>query len=563
MKTISFGIFILFGTVQIYSQNTKILWQKDIPSSTQDFLTTMTSTIDRQILLSGSSIQSQKASINGNSQNGGYDYHVIKLNQQGDKVFEKYFSGNRQDYLNATLATQEGGFLLTGTSFSTKALDKKYKSLGSSDFWIIKTDENGEEQWQKTIGTKYADEARSVVQTIDLGYLVAGNTQLSDQGFGAGDILITKLDEKGKTLYQTILGGNGQDEIEKIIPTKDGGCLVAIYSQSGKYSGEAKNKIASSALLNLSANSNSSSQNQNTPNMGTEPEEKFDVSFYGKQTDNYGIGDYWIVKLNKTGNVEWEKNFGGKEDDHIRTIAFKDSGYIIGGESRSESSGNKTVASKEGTDLWLVSLDGQGNEEWQKSYSFGTRDILMSFNVIRKTNKDNFSEDKGFLLGGYTQAEGKIMTDDEKFWMLYIDVNGKEEWRKHIEGKEKKKEEKLVSAKLQSDGTFVLAGTSAEELGQENWKILKLGDKDLDNLIEKQDIRIYPNPVDDYAYVEIGFDFTGEAEILLHDMSGRIMQTIKTKNKVTKINTAVLPQSVYVVTATTAKKAVNTKIVKK
>ena len=110
MKKISFGVFFLFGVLQTNAQETKTLWQKDIPSSTQDFLTTMTSTIDRQILLSGSSIQSQKPSINGNSQNGGYDYHVIKLNQQGDKVFEKYFSGNRQDYLNATLATQEGGF---------------------------------------------------------------------------------------------------------------------------------------------------------------------------------------------------------------------------------------------------------------------------------------------------------------------------------------------------------------------------------------------------------------------------------------------------------------------
>ena len=107
-----------------------------------------------------------------------------------------------------------------------------------------------------------------------------------------------------------------------------------------------------------------------------------------------------------------------------------------------------------------------------------------------RTTKNNQSEDKGFLIGGYTQAEEKIQTDDEKFWMIYLDTKGKEEWRKHVEGKSKKKEERLVSAKLQNDGTFLLAGTSAEELGQENWKILKLGDKDLDHLIEKQDIRI-------------------------------------------------------------------------
>jgi hypothetical protein len=120
-----------------------------------------------------------------------------------------------------------------------------------------------------------------------------------------------------------------------------------------------------------------------------------------------------------------------------------------------------------------------------------------------------------------------------------------------------------VSAKLQTDGTFLLAGTSAEELGQENWKILKLGDKDLDNLIEKQDIRIYPNPVDDYCYVEIGFEFKGEAEITLHEMSGRQVQNVKTKQKVTKINISALPQGIYIVSAKTSDKNVNTKIVKK
>ena len=92
---------------------------------------------------------------------------------------------------------------------------------------------------------------------------------------------------------------------------------------------------------------------------------------------------------------------------------------------------------------------------------------------------------------------------------------------------------------------------------------MKLGDKDLDNLIEKQDIRIYPKPEEDYCYVEIGFEFNGEAEIALHDMTGRVIQNIKTKNSVTKMNTSALPQGVYVVSAKTEKKVVNSKIVKK
>ena len=555
MKKLYIGVLFLFAILSVSAQETKTLWQKDIKSSTQDFLTQLSITIDGQYLVSGSSIQPSKissvSSDGSANQNNGYDFHVMKLNQQGQQVWEKYFSGNRHDYLAATTATKEGGFLLAGTSYSTLGIDKKEKSFGRSDIWIIKIDENGEEEWQKTIGTQYGDEARSVIQTLDLGYVVAGNTNLSSQGFGGTDVLLSKLDKNGKLIYQKVLGGSDRDEVEKVIPTKDGGCLIGIYSYSGTYNGKKKQTI-SSQILQKPSNS------QNNPKNPDQPK-PVDVDFYGKQTENYGVGDYRIVKLDRSGKVEWEQNFGGKSDDHLRQLSFTEDGYVIGGESRSESSGNKRPSLKEGTDLWLIALNEDGSEKAQYSYNFGNRDILMSMDAI----KDKENKTKGFLVGGYTQAEEKIQTDDGKFWMLYINNEGKEEWRKHVEGKSKKKEERLVSAKLQNDGTFLLAGTSAEELGQENWKILKLGDKDLDNLIEKQDIRIYPNPVEDYCYVEIGFEFNGEAEIALHDMTGRVIQNIKTKNSVTKMNTSALPQGVYVVSAKTEKKVVNSKIVKK
>jgi len=555
-------VLLLLGIFEVSAQETKTLWQKDLASSTQDFLSGMSVTLDRQILLSGSSIKSQKIET-GNSKNSGYDYHIVKLNDKGNQVWEKYFSGNRQDYLNSTISTQEGGFLLTGTSYSTQSMDKKFKSLGSSDIWIIKIDENGNEEWQQIIGTKYGEEARASVQVMDLGYFVAGNSSLSSYGFGASDVMVTRLDEKGKILNQIILGGMGNDEVEKIIPTKDGGCLIGIYSQSGTYNGEEKKEITSELLQNSYSKNSDSNQNQNQKDS-----EKYNISFYGKKTDNSGIGDYWIVKLDKSGNVEWEKNFGGTEDDHIRTLSLTEVGYVIGGESRSSSSGNKTTSQKEGTDLWLIALDENGIEKGQYVYSFGNRDILMSTDVI---NDKTGNETKGFLLGGYTQSEEKKQSDDETFWMLYIDKNGKEEWRKYVKGKSKKNEERLVSAKLMNDGTYLLAGTSAEQLGEENWKIVRLGDKDLDDLIEKQDIRIYPNPVEDYCYVELspevrksGSPQDGqEADIFLNDMSGRQFQNLKTKSQITKINTAVLPQGVYVVTAKTKNKTVTSKIVKK
>jgi hypothetical protein len=468
--------------------------------------------------------KSHLPAANSQQPNNGYDFHLVKLNQQGEEVWEKYFSGQNHDFLSSTVNTQEGGFLLSGTSFSGKGLDKKEDSKGGSDFWLIRINEFGDELWQKTIGGTSDEEARAVIQTTDMGFFVAGNVtairQAQDsKGYGSKDVLVVKLDKNGKELSQLILGGKGLDEVEKMIPTKDGGALLGVYSRS---------------------------------NAGG-----------SKKTENFGEGDYWIIKLNKEGKVEWEKNFGGTGDDHLRTLALTSTGYLIGGESRSERSGNKTVGIEEGTDLWLISLNERGEELWQKSYNFRNRDVLMGMSVIAGKQEDGSGKSKGILLGGYTQAEGRIERDDETFWMLYLNEKGEEQWRKHVKGESRKREERLSDIKLNRDGSIVLAGTSAEELGKENWKIVKLGDKQIDQLIEKQDIKIYPNPVTDHAYVEIGFDFK-EADIVLYDMGGRQLQSLKTKNKVTKINTQNLVQGAYLVTVkTNDNKTASAKLIKK
>ncbi|WP_276836105.1 T9SS type A sorting domain-containing protein, partial [Chryseobacterium cucumeris] len=421
----------------------------------------------------------------------------------------------------------------------------KEDSKGGSDIWLIRINEFGDELWQKTLGSSSDEEARAVIQTTDLGFFVAGNVQNSVKGYGSKDVWITRLDKNGKELSQLILGGKGLDEVEKMIPTRDGGALLGIYSRSSEV------RVSGSEKDSGMRGADSASNVQN-PNP---------VSRIAKSTENFGEGDYWIVKLDKNGKVEWEKNFGGKGDDHLRTLALTSTGFIIGGESRSERSGNKTVDIEEGTDLWLIALNERGEEQWQKSYNFKNRDILMGMSVLHSADDKS---SKGILLGGYTQAEGRIQTDDETFWMLYLDQNGNEQWRKHVKGESRQKEERLSDLKLNRDGSIILAGTSAEELGKENWKIVKLGDKQVDQLIEKYDIKIYPNPVSDYAYVEIGFNDFKEADILLYDMSGRQLQSIKTKNKVTKINTQALVQGAYLITIKTdTNKTANAKLIKK
>jgi len=563
----------LLGLVGIVASAQEVAWQRNIKSNTQDFLSQLTTTIDGQFLLSGSSIQANTQQPSTTNQNNGYDFHVLKMNQQGQTVWEKYFGGTQHDFLTATVSTQEGGFLLAGTSYSDEGLQKKNKSKGGSDIWLIRLDENGDEQWQKTLGTEVDEEAKSVIQTTDLGYYVAGNVQSKKGAFGSKDVLLVKLDKNGKIINQLYLGGKGLDEVEKIIPTKDGGALVGIYSRSSKMENgkmrtekelslDEESKEESQEESNL-ANNQPSTNNHQQKTKESNSSTLIPTTYQPKTTEHYGEGDFWVVKLSKEGKVEWEKSFGGKEDDHVRTLANTDTGFIIAGESRSSSSGNKKSNIKEGTDLWVITLNELGEEQWQKGFNFKNRDVMMSLNTISSLSTNNHQlTTKGYLLGGYTQAEGKVQKNDETFWMLYVDNKGEEVWRKYVEGKEKKQEERLVDAKLNRDGSYLLAGTSAEELGKENWKILKLGDRQVEQLIEKQDMRIYPNPVSDYCYVEIGVEFK-EATINVYDMTGKLVYQTKTKNSVTKLNTGDLPQGSYIVTVNTEKKSITNKIVKK
>lgn len=529
----------------------KISWQKNIKSNSQDFLSQLSTTIDGQYLLSGSSIITPSQISEKGSQNNGYDYHIIKMNQQGQPLWQKNFGGPQHDFLTATVATQEGGFLLVGNSYSSEGLQKRTPNAGGSDLWMIKVDENGEEQWQKSIGTALDDEAKTAIQTTDLGYIVAGTINQKKEAFGAKDVLVLKLDKKGNLMHQMILGGTGVEEVEKIIPTRDGGALLGIYSRSNTLE-ITQRRILKEKSLELKEQLSSTAKNKVEPL-------QFTTTYEPKTSNHFGEGDYWIVKLNKEGKVEWQKSFGGKEDEHLRSMSVTDQGYIIAGESRSGISGTKKTSQKEGTDLWIIALDFNGEELWQKSYSFGNRDVMMSLDTITDATGNHT---KGFLLGGFSMAEGKAKMNDETFWLLYLDSKGEEVWRKYVEGKERNNEERLVDAKLNNDGTFILAGTSAEELGKENWKVVKLADAQLEQLIEKQDMRVYPNPVEDYCYVEIGIDFK-EATISLYDMSGKLTFETKTQNRVTNINTRNLPQGTYVVSIRTENQKLNRKIVKK
>jgi hypothetical protein len=232
-----------------------------------------------------------------------------------DILWEKSYGGKHAEFLFDAIPTPDYGFILAGSSISNKNGNKSDNNQGDLDYWVWKMDDKGGLDWQKSFGGKGMDLLQSICLTADAGFILAG-TSTSDKGEfkkenskGNADFWIIKLDAKGGEMWQKTIGGSGQEKLQSITRTADGGYLLGGSSSSGKSVADAK---------------------------GTEDKN-------GKSEDSRGNLDYWIVKLDKNGAVEWQKTMGGLYVDELKSIEqTKDGGYILGGYSNSPASGEKT-----------------------------------------------------------------------------------------------------------------------------------------------------------------------------------------------------------------------------
>ncbi len=283
--------------------------------------------------------------------NGNSDYWMFKTNYQGDIVWQHVYGGNEADILQSAEPTPDGGFILSGFSFSDATGDKTEPNRGVRDMWVVKVDGIGQLEWEKTLGGDTLDYASTAIPTNDGGYLIGGWTastisgDVSEASRGGidTDFWIVKLNAIGEKQWDRRYGGERADLIQRVIQTSDGGFLLAGTSNS-------------------------------------------DIS--GEKTENSrGSVDYWIVKIDAVGNIMWDRTFGGiyAEESYsiIRTV---DGNYLIGGYSESPISGDKTSAHRGGRDFWLVKIAPDGTFIWDKSYGGTDRDEMRNLRTIRKNN---------------------------------------------------------------------------------------------------------------------------------------------------------------------------------
>ena len=276
--------------------------------------------------MAGTSTSSANGDVTGTNHSAGdADYWIIKLDGTGNIVWNKLLGGSITELAYSIQQTTDGGYIVAGYSTSSANGDVTGTNHGSYDFWIVKLDGSGNIVWNKLLGGANPEVTKSIVQTTDGGYIVAGYSISSANGdvtgttHGAYDFWIVKLDGSGNIVWNKLLGGSLSEYAYSIQQTTDGGYIVAGYS----------NTLANGDVSGV----------------------------------NHGGNDYWIVKLGGSGNIEWNKLLGGSGNDIAYSVQqTADGGYIVLGTSTSSANADVTSSNHgAGTDFWIIRLDANGN----------------------------------------------------------------------------------------------------------------------------------------------------------------------------------------------------------
>jgi hypothetical protein len=269
---------------------------------------------DSGFIIAGAS-SSVDGDVTGN--HGAADFWLVKLDTGGVIKWEKSFGGSRTEEVPSVQQTADGGYILAGSSFSNDGDVSGHHGLTSKrDCWVVKTDSARNIQWQNSFGGSNDDFALTLKSTSDGGCLVAGNSYSNDGDVSGhhgalttADVWVFKLDSGGILQWQKSYGGTADDKANWISLCNDGGFIVAGYTSSVD----------------------------------------------GDVTATNGVQDYWLIKADNLGNIQWQRTMGGSIDDESMAVEqTTDGGFITCGFSNSN---NFDVSGNHGDyDFWVVKL---------------------------------------------------------------------------------------------------------------------------------------------------------------------------------------------------------------
>lgn len=450
-----------------------ISWQKSLGGSANDNGYSIQQTVDGGYITVGET-SSADGQITG--YHGAYDVWVAKLDAQGQIEWQKALGGSGAETAYCIRQTFDGGYILAGSSNSNDG--DVSGNHGVNDYWIVKLDATGTIEWQKSLGGTRGEWAFDVQQTLDSGYVIAGVTESNDgdvtgQHGIAGDYWIVKLDNAGTLQWQKALGGTANDAARSIRPTADDGYIVSGHSRSND----------------------------------------------GDVSGNHGDEDIWVVKLNATGDIQWQKCLGGTGfDAGYGVVPTDDQGFLTVGLTYS-SNGDVTHPRGFG-DFWAIKLDATGNIQWQKCYGGLSTDMP---NAVFSAGYNTF------VMAGFSYSDDGNLIENKgnaDFWVVKIDAAGDILWQKSLGGTGT---EFAQSIEQTGDGGLIVAGKSnsndfdvSGNHGEYDFWVVKFeADILATHTFQPTVATLFPNPAQEQLSIstEIHFD-----RYEIYDATGKCLQ---------------------------------------
>lgn len=351
--------------------------------------------------------------------------YQARVNQEGEMQWSTTFGTTEWESASSLIQTSDGSFLLAGESNANGA---------PSDMWLVKSDTNGQYLWNRTFGGTRSDKAKDLIQTTDGGFALAGETRID---FFTEGMLLVKTTVNGEEEWNATFEGTDHASAESLVQTTDNGFALAGFLD-----------------IDLEINFNYYMWLVKTDTNGVKEWEKTFGGTGDEQavsliqttdggyllagfTSSYGAGgdDIWLVKTDANGEQEWNKTFGGTENERANSlIQTMDGGFAIAGSTRSYGAG-------EG-DMWLVKTDTNGEQEW--NVTFGGAEYDGAYSLIQLS-------DNGFLLGGITYSQ----VEYNDIYLVRTDMTGQFEWERRFGGGYIDYAKSVIQT---SDGGCALAG---------------------------------------------------------------------------------------------------------
>ena len=319
------------------------------------------------------------------------DLWVMQLSNEGSIQWSKTYGGSDDERGTDIINTADGGYAMVGYTRSNDG--DITENAGFYDYWIVKLNNQGDIQWQKTYGFSGNDQANSVIQTADGGYLITGFLDVSASGgagndnrssgsrHGVGEFWAIKTDAQGDYQWRQYFGGTNNDRPYDVIEAENGDFIMVGNSESVD----------------------------------------FDI------TDPKGSYDYWAVRIKNTGELVWAKNYGGSGIEIAYSIiTIGDGNYLIIGDTRSS---DQDVSDNYGNaDAWLVKIDGNGNLLWQKNHGGSQFDTGRSVHEL-----DNGT----IFVAGTSRSQDIDVTNNNgqsDAWLYITSADGTLLWEKNLGG---------------------------------------------------------------------------------------------------------------------------------